>query len=141
MNKIFLSGQEKMVDFVPDFWKPFFGGAPLISTGVPVQTPQEVSTGNLVNMSQGIIEGNIIKKVTPEYPPLAKAARLQGVVVLQAVIGKNGVIQKLAVQKPLGLGVDESTRDAVSGWRYKPYLLNGEPVEVDTFITVNYNLR
>jgi TonB family protein len=82
--------------------------------------------------------GEIVTKVAPVYPPEAKAARIQGTVVLHAIIGKDGKIESLHVLSgPPEL--TQSAMDAVSQWVYKPYLLNGEPTEVDTTITVTYS--
>lgn len=71
------------------------------------------------------------------YPPLAKQARIQGVVVLEAVIGKDGKIQNLRVITGHPLLI-KAAQDAVSQWEYKPTMLNGEPVEVVTTVTVNF---
>jgi protein TonB len=87
-----------------------------------------------------VIQGLRIKDVTPTYPPLARAARVQGSVVLAALIGKDGAIQNLRVISAASPLLIQSALDAVKQWRYRPYLLNGEPVEVDTTITVNFTL-
>jgi protein TonB len=79
-------------------------------------------------------------KTTPVYPPIAKAAHVGGTVVLHAIIAKDGTIQSLsAVSGPDML--KGAALDAVRQWKYKPYLLNGDPTEVDTTITVNFNLN
>jgi protein TonB len=77
--------------------------------------------------------------VQPSYPPLARQARIQGTVVLQAIIGKDGSIEHLRAVSGHPMLIP-SAIDAVSQWKYKPYLLNGEPVEVDTQVTVNFTL-
>ena len=82
--------------------------------------------------------GTIIEKTTPSYPPIAKAAHVSGAVVLHAIIGKNGAIQNLTVISGPEM-LRASAVEAVQHWRYKPYLLNGDPTEVDTSITVNFN--
>jgi protein TonB len=84
-------------------------------------------------------EGNLIRKVLPQYPPLARSARIQGSVVLQAVISKEGVIENLRVVTGHPMLVPPAI-DAVRQWRYRPYILNNEPVEVETQITVNFGL-
>ena len=85
------------------------------------------------------MEGNLIYRVQPEYPALAKLARIQGSVALRAVISKQGTIENLqAVSGPPLL--IKAAVDAVRQWRYRPYVLNGDPVEVDTQITVNFTL-
>jgi protein TonB len=86
-----------------------------------------------------MMEGNLIYKVQPLYPPLARSARIQGTVLLRAVISRTGTIENLqALSGPPML--IHAALDAVSQWRYRPYLLNGEPVEVETQVTVNFSL-
>ena len=82
---------------------------------------------------------NLIKKITPVYPALAKSARVQGTVRFQAIIGKDGTIQNLQMISGHPMLVASAT-DAVKQWVYKPTLLNGEPVEVITQIDVNFTL-
>lgn len=85
------------------------------------------------------MEGNLIHKIQPEYPLVAKAARIQGAVVLRALISKDGSIENLRVLGGHPMLV-KAAIDAVSRWRYRPYYLNGEPVEVETQVTVNFVL-
>jgi periplasmic protein TonB len=84
-------------------------------------------------------EGDLVRKILPTYPPLARAARLQGQVVLQAVISKQGTIENLKVLAGHPILVPAAI-EAVRQWRYRPYILNNEPVEVETQITVNFSL-
>lgn len=92
-----------------------------------------------VNVSPEVMQNQIIHKVTPVYPEEAKKARIQGKVVLDAVINKTGEMENLRVESgPKELR--QSALDAVRQWTYKPYLLNGEPVEVRTTINVIYTL-
>lgn len=86
-----------------------------------------------------ILEGSLIRKVEPRYPPLAIVARIQGPVVLEAVISKAGTIENLRLVSgnPMLAG---AALDAVSQWRYRPYILNGDVIEVETEITVNFVL-
>ena len=83
--------------------------------------------------------GLLIKKVTPNYPQLAKQARIQGTVVLQAEISKEGTIQNLQLISGHPM-LAPAAIEAVKQWRYKPYLLNGEPVAVETQVVVNFSL-
>src|SRR6266404_5010352 len=106
------------------------GGTP---TAVPKVAVQRV------RVSQGVTQGMVIHRVQPTYPPLARTARVQGAVQLAAVIGKDGAVQNLHVLSGHPL-LTQAALDAVKQWRYKPYILNGEPVEVDTQITVNFTL-
>jgi periplasmic protein TonB len=92
-----------------------------------------------IRVSQGITKGLLIHRVEPPYPMLAREARVQGEVVLRAVISPGGEIQNLEVISGHPMLVPAAIA-AVKEWRYKPYLLNGQPVEVETTITVIFNL-
>jgi TonB family protein len=101
------------------------------------QSPVQQAPSAL-KVSPGVIAGNLRTKVAPVYPPDAKAARVQGSVVLHAIIGKDGTMQELSVLSGSPM-LTQSAIDAVRQWVYEPYLLNGEPTEVETTITVNYS--
>jgi TonB family protein len=87
-----------------------------------------------------VVDLTIVNKVTPVYPPDAKRDHVSGAVVLSATIGKDGTVGNVKVVQSVRDDVDSSAMDAVRQWTYKPYLLNGDPVEVDTTITVVYTL-
>jgi protein TonB len=84
-------------------------------------------------------EGDLLRKVQPTYPPVARSARIQGQVVLAAIISKQGTIENLRALAGHPMLV-HAALEAVSQWRYRPYILNNEPVEVETQITVNFSL-
>jgi protein TonB len=84
-------------------------------------------------------EGNLIYRVQPVYPPLARQARIQGTVQVRAIISKLGTIENLQAISGHPMLVP-SARNAVRQWRYRPYMLNGEAIEIETEITVNFVL-
>jgi len=86
-----------------------------------------------------LLEGSLLHRVQPVYPPLARTVRIQGEVVLFAVISKSGNIDNLRVLSGHPM-LAPAAVDAVGQWRYRPYILNGEPVEVETQITVKLTL-
>ncbi len=92
-----------------------------------------------LKVSAGVSQGNLVHEVQPVYPRLAITARVQGSVVLTAVIARDGRIENLRVLSGPPMLV-QAALDAVSQWRYRPYLLNNDPVEVETQITVNFKL-
>ena len=110
------------------------GGA---GTGPAITVAKPKPTGP-ARISGGVIAGNILVKTQPVYPPIARAAHQGGTVVLHAIISKSGSIEQLNVVSGPAM-LQGAAMDAVKQWRYKPYLLNGEPTEVDTQITVNFN--
>jgi periplasmic protein TonB len=111
-------------------------GGILSSTQVAVP---KVAAPTRVRVSSGVSTGLLIRKVQPTYPQLAKQARIQGSVVLQAEISKDGTIQNLQLISGHPM-LAPAAIEAVKQWRYKPYLLNGEPVAVETQVVVNFSL-
>jgi len=109
-----------------------------IISSTPVAVPK-VAAPQRVRVSQGVSSGLLVRKVQPAYPPLARQARIQGTVVLHAVISKDGSITGLNLVSGHPM-LAPAAIDAVKQWKYKPYLLNGEPVEVDTEVLVNFTL-
>ena len=85
------------------------------------------------------MEGNLVHRVQPEYPALARSAGIQGPVLLRAVISRQGRIENLQVLAGHPMLV-KAALDALRQWRYRPYILNNEPVEVETQVTVNFVL-
>lgn len=114
-------------------------GGIVSSVPAPVPAIPKPAVPQRVRVSQGIVEGLLLHKVMPAYPPLARQARISGSVVLQAVINKNGGIEDLRLVQGNPL-LASAAINAVKQWRYRPYLLSGEPVEVETMITVNFTL-
>jgi TonB family protein len=92
-----------------------------------------------LSISQGVSQGLLYHKVAPVYPQNAIRMQVEGEVLLQATISKSGDITQIKVVS----GSSQLTKaavDAVKQWKYKPYLLNGEPVEIQTQVTVNFRL-
>jgi len=103
------------------------------------QLPAPADGAMRIRVGGNVQAANLIKKVTPAYPPLAKQARISGTVQFTALIGADGSIQSLQLVSGHPLLV-ESAQEAVKQWMYKPTLLNGNPVEVITQIDVNFTL-
>lgn len=87
-----------------------------------------------------VMEGNLIRKVEPQYPLIAKQLHIQGSVILKAYISREGTIERLQVEGGQPLLVRAAV-DAVKQWRYRPYFLNNVPIEVETEVTVNFVLQ
>jgi protein TonB len=92
-----------------------------------------------MRVASRVAEANLIHDVPPQYPREAGRERIEGTVVLMAVIGKDGSVLDLKVESGLPL-LAQAAIEAVKQWRYKPYLSNGEPVEIDSRITINFTL-
>jgi periplasmic protein TonB len=112
----------------------------LRSTGsAPVLAKTPTPTPSRIRVPARIAEANLVYDVAPKYPPEAGRARIEGMVVLMAVIGKDGSVEDVRVKSGLSL-LAQAAIEAVKQWRYRPYLMNGEPVEVDSQITINFTL-
>ncbi len=108
--------------------------------GVPVLAKSPVPTPvKRMRIASRVAEANLIHDVPPQYPPEAGRARIEGTVVLMAVIGTDGCVKDVRVESGLPI-LAQAAIDAVKQWRYKPYVINGEPVEIDSRITINFNL-
>jgi periplasmic protein TonB len=134
---------------------PLFGGVPGgVVNGIPGGVLSEVlgSAGSApvlaktpapapkrIRVPAPMAEANLVYDVAPKYPPEAGRARIEGTVVLSAVIGKDGTVEDVRVKSGLSV-LAQAAIEAVKQWRYRPYLLNGEPVEVDSQITINFTL-
>jgi len=91
-------------------------------------------------VSSGVMLGLLVHKVVPNYPAIPKAAHIEGSVVLEATISKTGRIENLHVVSGSAM-FNQAAMDAVSQWAYQPYLLNGQPVEVETTVNVVFRLN
>lgn len=116
---------------------PYTGLSEVFGTRRPAAVHPDVK--GPVRISSSVVAGMLIRKVTPVYPPIAIESRQQGTVVLQATISKAGTIENLRVAGGPAM-LQQSALDAVQHWIYRPYLLNGQPVEVETTINVVFNL-
>ena len=90
--------------------------------------------------SEGVMAAMLVNRVEPKYPAFAIAAHISGTVHLRAIIGKDGTVRELEVVDGNPL-LAQAARVAVQNWRYQPTRLNGEPVEVETYVTVNFVLN
>jgi protein TonB len=109
----------------------------IISSTLNIAAIPKLAPAKRVRVSPGVIAGMVIHKVEPEYPPLARQARIQGEVVMTAIISKEGTIENLQIESGHPLLV-QAALNAVRQWRYRPFLVSGEPVEVETRITATF---
>jgi TonB family protein len=125
--------QREDVDFVPD---------DNLVIGVPEAPPPAEPEGPI----RFVVGGNITEPVklsgpNPIYPEAARRARIQGVVVLECIIAKDGSVREAKVLRGLPLGLTEAAVDAVKKWKFEPSTLSNKPVEVLYILTVRFNLQ
>ena len=107
-------------------------------TGAGLPPPPKVAPSR-IRVGGNVAQANLIHMVNPQYPAIAKTAHISGTILLHAIIGKDGTVQNLQYISGPPL-LMQSAMDAVKQWRYKPTLLNGDPVDVDTTISVVFTL-
>jgi periplasmic protein TonB len=105
---------------------------------VEIARPEPRSKPRMISL--GVMDASLIHRVQPEYPPIAKTIHLSGSVLLRAVIGTDGDVHSLEVLSGNPI-LAQAALAAVRQWRYRPTLLSGQPVEVETQITVNFVLE
>jgi len=137
-----------LISVVPDYWRDYvarFTGRQI--QGKPCEDSQANVDGSTpqvppaIRVSSGVAEGLKTHDVAPIYPMTARQFRIQGDLLLRAVIDKNGDLVRICIIQALWAGLDESAVNAVRQWKYRPYIFNGEPVEVVTVIKVQYHIR
>jgi protein TonB len=114
-------------------------GSDLFRSTAPIPDRPAVHPVGPTHISLGVAAGLLIQRVLPIYPPIARAARVEGTVELQAIISKNGTIENLRVVSGHPM-LQQAAIKAVQQWRYRPYMLDREPVEVETTINVIFSL-
>jgi TonB family protein len=107
---------------------------------VPVTEAKDEDAPKPVETTSGVTTGLLLKKVNPSYPVQDKQNRIQGKVVLRALIGKDGNVHDLTVEEEPSPTLVGAALVAVSQWKYRPYMLNGEPMDISTTINVIFNL-
>ena len=108
---------------------------------VPLEPPKPAARKPaMVYRSANVQEAMLVRRIEPVYPPIARTAHISGQVILHAIIGKDGTIESLEVKSGQAILVHAAV-EAIRQWRYRPTILNGEAVEVETTITVNFVLN
>src|SRR5262245_9694084 len=97
--------------------------------------------GGIFRVGGGVSAPTILSRVEPQYSEEARKARYQGTVVLEAIVRRDGTVDILRVVRSLGFGLDENAIRALKQWRFRPGMMNGQPVDISLNIEVNFNLR
>jgi TonB family protein len=108
-------------------------------SSTPAAEPAKITGPRKLRISSGVAEANLIHKVDPQYPLMAQQAHIQGDVVMQCIIDKEGNVANLRAMSGHPVLI-QAAIDAVKQWKYKGYRLNGEPVEVETTVTVKFHM-
>jgi TonB family protein len=135
-RQIFLQDYEPLQDAVPDYWKNSVRRIVNSDEKFIYPVPQKLPRGEEV-----ATEPVTLKKILPTYTELARQARLQGIVVFNVVVSKEGHAIIKDIIRPLGLGLDESAIEAISQWKFMPaYNKKNEPIDLETYIEVTFEV-
>jgi protein TonB len=139
-NILYVDGPEPPVDTSVANWvlNPAPAGSDPFGSRTTATVVRPAVSGP-VRISSITAESEIVQRILPVYPPIARAARIEGTVRLAATISKTGTIENLRVTSGPPM-LQQAALNAVSCWRYKPYLLDGQPVEVETTVDVIFTL-
>jgi TonB family protein len=140
LQRIFMLSTESLLPYVPQFWHSFLSRRPWVAgTTPPAHGTVEPSAEPEV--PPGVTPPRTLHAPEPKYPLVARQAAYEGTTKLQAVINDQGLVQELSILKPAGFGLDEEAVAAITRWRFEPAKRDGQPIEVETTIVVNFRIR
>ena len=145
LARVFVSADD-LVSVVPDYWRDYLTrfsgkttqGVPCEDSAVKIADSDSSSSGKV---SAGITDGTKIHDALPTYFGIARVHRVEGELSLRAVIDKTGSVSRVCITQALGAGLDDMMVDTVRQWKYKPYTLNGQPIEVQTTVTTRFGIH
>jgi protein TonB len=137
---------DDLVSVVPDYWRDYLArftgktaqGVPCEDSAAKNVDSEDIAGGKV---SAGIAEGLKVRDVPPNYLGIARENRVEGELALRAVIDKTGSVSRVCITEALGAGLDDEMVAAVRQWKYRPYTLNGQPIEVQTTVTTRFGIR
>jgi TonB family protein len=155
LDKVFVTPGEEMVRALPDYWQEYMArlfdkqlqgppcqdSNPHSTQGDSAANTTNASEGPTPKSSVGIAEGHLLHRVEPNYFRVAKEAGVQGEIKLRAVISKAGDVTQLCINQAIGGGMDDEAVNTARQWKYTPYLLNGQAVEIKTSISFKFHMN
>jgi TonB family protein len=168
LSKVFLTSQDRLADLVPDYWKPCVlaastgrGKKKYIGCSFPPefaaipgvvftldQSPQtetvdseaRASSGPALKIGKGLNPPKVMSQQDPSFSEQARHAKYQGIAVLSLIVSKTGEVRNIRIVSPLGFGLDQRAVEAISTWQFKPAMKDGEPIEMDINVEVDFHL-
>jgi hypothetical protein len=143
LAKVFIAKDEDLAPLLPDYWRDYisrFSGRKTEGEACEESKATAADGAAPVQVSAGVSEGMKIDSAMPIYLPIAREHSVEGELAMRAVIDKGGNVSRICLTKALGAGLDDMMVDTVRQWKYRPYLLNGQPVEIQTTIVTKFGL-
>lgn len=142
LDQVFVTSQAELASVVPDYWKAYVSGTSC-DDSVPEPDPKDTTTSapapSTPQQGGKIVEGDKITDALPPFSELARQEEISGMVILRGTISRTGTVEQLCIVKPLGADMDDVLIRAVKHWKYRPYLLNGQPIAIRT--TIQYDFK
>ena len=144
-RQIFLTEDDRLADLVPEYWKGIVG-PPDVVLETPANAMEQLPAAKrepnpkAYRVGAGVTAPRAIVMPDPKYAETARQSRYEGTVVLWAIVGQEGKIEAVRIQRPLGMGLDEEAVKAVREWKFQPATKDGQPVPVQINIEVNFRL-
>jgi TonB family protein len=134
IHAVFFAPGESMIDAVPPYWRKYFAKSEGNPKTPVLKEPVHEKVG------KGVSPPHVVSSPDPAYSDVARKARYQGTLVLWLVVDRTGAPRDIRIERPLGLGLDEQAVDAVTNWKFKPAMKDGNPVAVQINVEVSFRL-
>jgi TonB family protein len=139
LNVVFFDKQTKLIEIVPDYWKCYLRNPTLKPSEMKCNSPTDRSP-RIFKVGKSVSAPKAIVDRDPDYTNVARNAHYQGTVLLAVEINETGQIENVNITRPLGLGLDDASVDAVRKWSFEPARQDNDPVRVQVTIEVNFHL-
>lgn len=140
LARVFIAKDEPLAPLLPDYWRDYITRLDLRHTEGEACVESKLPNAEAPLQPASVAEGRKIHNVEPTYPSIARRYGVGGMVEMQAVIDKGGKISRVCLTMAAGAGLDDTLVEAVRQWKYRPYLVNGQPVEVETIVRTDYHI-
>jgi len=139
LTKVFIAKDEPLAPLLPDYWRDYIARVDARNTADEACPQSKLPNPSLPLQPASVTEGKKIRNVEPVYSGIARRYKVDGMVEMRAVIDKSGNISQVCLTMAAGAGLDDTLVEAVRQWKYRPYMVNGQPIDVETIIRTNFH--
>jgi len=139
LAKVFIAKDEPLAPLLPDYWRDYIVRLDARNTIDEACAQSKLPNPGLPVQPASVMEGKKILNVEPVYSGIARRYKIDGMVEMRAVIDKSGNISQVCLTMAAGAGLDDTLVEAVRQWKYRPYMVNGQPIDVEMIIRTNFH--